>query len=593
MTATPSAERGSARVLPDESRVKPSAERPTIAQLLLPFWRSNESWIALGLLAAILTISFTATYGHVKLNKVQGSLTDALVALNWEALKPLLVASMLLGLITVLMPIVSTALTGYLDLRWRTWMTRDFLEKWTANAHFYKIERDGLVSNAEQRIAEDIRLTTDTSLNLFTSLTGVVVNTVTYSILLWNISGALDFKIDDTQVSIPGYMVIAAYVYCAMHLWLSHWLGKVLIGLNNHKQTVEADFRYQGMQVREYAEQVAFYRGGGIEKKHLNDRFQRVRTNTISIINRTFKVMFGQHMFAHLFSLLPTLLALPLLLGGKITYGDMVRITGAYSMLSNSIAFFPQAYIGFTNWLALTNRLRDFQCAISKAENRVSAIEYGHTGDQSLSCTQLQLNTPTGQELTYLEKWQVRPGDRWLITGRSGSGKSTLLRVCAGLWPYGSGKVSLPQASNFLFLPQKSYIPTGTLKEALCYPHAGAEFDDEECRRALQSAALPALADSLTVYDRWQQSLSGGEQQRIAIARVLLQRPNYLFLDEATSALDPETEHRLYTAMINALPDTTIISVAHRTSLAQYHTKALDLTPQKLRKQDVNGTRGY
>ena len=580
MTATPSAERGSARVLPDERQVKPLAERPTIAQLLLPFWRSNESWIALGLLAAILTISFTATYGHVKLNKVQGSLTDALVALNWEALKPLLVASMVLGLITILMPIVSTAISGYLDLRWRTWMTHDFLEKWTANAHFYQIERDGLVSNAEQRIAEDIRLTTDTSLTLLTTVTGVIVNAVTYSILLWNISGTLDFKIDDTQVSIPGYMVFAAYTYCALHLGLSHWLGKVLIGLNNHRQTVEADFRYQGMQVREYAEQVAFYRGGSIEKQHLTDRFQRVRANTISIINRTFKVMFGQHMFSHLFSLLPTLLALPLLLNGKITYGDMVRITGAYAMLSNTIAYFPQAYISFTNWLALTNRLRDFQWAINKAENRVSAIEYSHTTDESLSCTRLQLHTPTGQALTYLEQWQVRPGERWLITGRSGSGKSTLLRVCAGLWPYGSGKVALPQASSSLFLPQKSYIPTGTLKDALCYPHAGTAFDDEDCRRALQDAALPTLADSLTVYDRWQQSLSGGEQQRIAIARVLLQRPQYLFLDEATSALDPETEQRLYTALVEALPDTTLISVAHRTSLAQYHSQTLDLTPK-------------
>ncbi|MFL7962955.1 SbmA/BacA-like family transporter [Pseudomonas kielensis] len=228
-----------------------------------------------------------------------------------------------------------------------------------------------------------------------TTITGVIVNAVAYSILLWNISGTLDFKIDDTQVSIPGYMVFAAYTYCALHLWLSHWLGKVLIGLNNHRQTVEADFRYQGMQVREYAEQVAFYRGGDIENKHLTDRFQRVRANTISIINRTFKVMFGQHMFSHLFSLLPTLLAPPLLLNGKITYGDTVRITGAYAMLSNTIAYFPQAYISFTNWLALTNRLRDFQWAINQAENRVSAIEYSHTADESLSCTRLQLHTPT------------------------------------------------------------------------------------------------------------------------------------------------------------------------------------------------------
>lgn len=579
MTFSPSAEGGSRIASPDENPAKQASERPSIAQLLLPYWLSSEKWLALGLLAGVLTISFTGTYGHVKLNKIQGSLTDALVALDWEALKPLLVASMVIGLITVLMPIFSTVLSSFLDLRWRTWMTKNYLKKWTDHAHFYKIERDGLVSNAEQRIAEDIRLTTDTSLTLFTSLTGVVVNTIAYSTLLWNISGALDFTVFDTEVSIPGYMVMAAYMYCAMHLWISHWLGKVLIGLNNHKQTVEADFRYQGMQVREYAEQIAFYRGGELENQHLNSRFERVKENTVSIILRTFKVMFGQHIFAHIFSLLPTLLALPLLLSGKITYGDMVRIIGAYGMVSNTIAFFPQAYIGFTNWLALTNRLRDFQWAINKAESQVSGITYQKGPGNRLSCSNISLLTPTGLALTSIESWEVKQGDRWLIKGRSGSGKSTLLRVCAGLWPYGGGTVHLPQGSTSLFLPQKSYIPTGTLKDALCYPHEGRLFSDEQCRQALKSANLPKLTDSLTVHERWQQSLSGGEQQRVAIARVLLQRPEFVFLDEATSALDPETEHNLYTAIVEQLPNATIISVAHRTSLAQYHTKTLDLTP--------------
>lgn len=554
-----------------------SAERPSIAQVLLPYWFSKDKWLALALLGIILTITFTGTYGHVALNKIQGQLTDALIALDWTALKPLLVMSMLLGLLTVLLPSISSYITGFLELRWRTWMTHSYLERWMRNSNFLKLERDGLISNPDQRIAEDIRLTVDQTLNLATSLISVVVNTVAYTVLLWNISGALDFKLLNQPISLPGYMVYVAYVYCICHLMLSHWLGKVLIGLNMHKQTVEAEFRHQGMLVREYAEQVAFYRGGEREKSHQLERFERIRKNTLNILLRTFKLNIGQHIFAHAFSLLPTLLALPLLLSGKISYGDMVRIAGAYGMLSNTIAFFPQAYMGFTNWLALTNRLRDLQWAVNKAELQKNQITYSETGNCELYCRELKLRTPLGTPLAVIKQWQVEKGQRWLIKGRSGSGKSTLLRACAGLWPYGEGQIQLPTGCRSFFLPQKSYIPAGTLKDALCYPHDATQFDEEQCRKALQDCCLSGLADSLSVNQMWQQTLSGGEQQRLAMARVLLHKPDFIFLDEATSALDPHTEHALYSALLEQLPSSALISVAHRESLATFHPHTLDL----------------
>ena len=533
--------------------------------------------MALGMLGAILVIGFSSTFGFVALNGIQGKLTDALVALDLETLKPLFVASLLLGGLTALLPIASAYASGHLELRWRTWMTHSYLEKWTSHFIFYALERDQLISNADQRIAEDIRLTADQSINLLISLVSVIVNTVTYTVLLWTVSGTLDFTLADHSFSVTGYMVYAAYAYCFFHLWLSHWLGKSLIGLNMHKQTVEADFRHQGMQVREYAEQIAFYRGGPQERELMYTLFERVKTNTKRILLQTFIVMFGQSFYSNLFHLLPTLLALPLLLTGKITYGDMVRITGAYMMLSNTIAFFPQAYITFTNWLALTNRLRDLTCAISKVEHHASEIAYVRGTDSILQCQNLTLNLPNAKRLNNVTDWSVEKGQRWLITGPSGSGKSTLLRACAGLWPYGSGKVLLPSASTSFFLPQKSYIPQGLLKDALCYPQSSNAFPDDQCRQALRDCCLPDLVDSLSVNEHWQQTLSGGEQQRLAMARVLLQRPEFVFLDEATSALDPETEQKIYDALTQQLSDSAVISVAHRESLVRFHPYTLYL----------------
>ncbi|WP_123480246.1 ABC transporter ATP-binding protein/permease [Pseudomonas rhodesiae] len=564
--------------LPESTSGHSIAERPSIGQVLLPFWFSSEKWLALGLVSVILTLTFVGTYGAVTLNEYQGKLTDALVALDWEALKPLFLFSLLLGVVTGVLPSGSSIISGYLELRWRTWMTHFHLDKWTRNAHFFALERDGLISNADQRIAEDIRQTVEVTIKLLISSTLVTVNTVTYSIVLWNLAGALEFEVFNHQFSMTGYMVYAVFIYQFLQLLISHWLGKNLIGLNMHKQTVEADFRHQGMQLREYAEQIAFYGGEEREKRSMVERFSRIRANTIQLLTRTFSVTLGQTFYNHSLTLLPTLLVLPLLLASKISYGQMVSIIGAYAMLAGTVAFFPQAYITFTEWLGLTNRLRDLQWAINKVEQQQSEISHLNSLGPYLHCEALSLFTPKGKALARLDSWTVEKGERWLIKGRSGSGKSTLLRALAGLWPYGAGQICLPHGRQSLFLPQKSYIPTGLLKDALCYPHTSSDFTDDQCRQALIDCCLPALSDSLTVRERWQQTLSGGEQQRLAMARVLLQRPSFIFLDEATSALDPETENSIYTTLIEQLPESTLISVAHRESLARFHSHTLDLT---------------
>ncbi|WP_282498853.1 ABC transporter ATP-binding protein/permease [Pantoea stewartii] len=559
-------------------KIPSDGNRPGVWQLIRPYWMSSEKWLAILLLTVILTINFTTTYAFVALNKLHGKLTDALVALNWAVISNTMVESLIIGALTTVLPLISVLAINYLTLRWRTWMTARFVERWTEHPAYYQLERDNVITNSDQRVAEDINLFTDVTINLSSNIINVVVNMITFTIVLWGLSGALSINLGDRTLSIPGYMVFAVYLYSIAHLALAHWLGKVLIGINMNKQTVEADFRFLGMQVRENAEQIAFFNGGERERHRLFSRFERVRENTLLMMRKTFRLNFYQSFFSQIFSPLPTLLALPLLLSGKITMGGLTQITMAYGTLLSTLSFFPQAYQSFTNWMALSNRLRDLLWALNKAREKPSGIVTKQQGEK-LCCENLILQKPDGKVLSCLPRWEVKAGERWLVQGRSGCGKSTLLRACAGLWPYGEGAITTPESVRTLFLPQKSYIPVGTLKSALAYPHEPDVFTDQQCQQALTDSCLETRTASLTQFDRWQQVLSGGEQQRLAIARVLLHRPAMIFLDEATSALDPQTENRLYQALIDQLPDATIISVAHRKELEHFHHHILTLVP--------------
>jgi putative ATP-binding cassette transporter len=553
--------------------------RPSLLTLVLLFWRSPELGRALLKLAVILAIIFGGTYLSVWATQLLGQVTDQLLNRQWDKLLHSLLLSTAVGVGIGTLLIVNSVFNNLLILQWRTWLTRHLLRRWTEAHAFYDIEQRGQLSNADQRIAEDVRLFTDQTFQLGLSFFTAIVHSLSYGYVLWGLSGRLEFDVAGVHVSIPGFMVFVAVAFIGLELLLTHWLGKAVITLDNRKQTVEADYRYTAMQLRANAEQIAFYGGGPRELDRLLERFSLVRHNALELIKRTAKVMLLQTAYGRAFAPMSTVVALPQYFAGTITMGGVAQIGGAFGLFHGTVSLVNQAYLGIAGWLATCNRLRDLIAALSGARLQSSGIEPRRHARHELQTSALSLRTPQNRLLVNLEPLSFAPGQRWLIRGPSGAGKSTLLRAIAGLWPHGVGAIHVPDKAVMMFLPQRSYIPDGSLKAALTYPSDANVFSDEACRQVLDIVGLGARLQALGAVERWQQELSGGEQQRLAIARALLLRPDFLFLDEATSALDEEGEQRLYQALLENLPDCALVSVAHRSTLERYHTQVLELAP--------------
>jgi putative ATP-binding cassette transporter len=416
------------------------------------------------------------------------------------------------------------------------------------------------------------------TLGLGIGLLNSIVTLGSFILVLWSLSGPVRVL----GVEIPGFMVWVALIYALLGTWLAHLIGRPLIALNFSQQRLEADFRYALVRLRENTEGIALYGGEADEKRGLTQRFTKLMVNWWDIMRATKRLTFFTAGYGQVASIFPIVVAAPAYFAGRLPLGGLIQTSSAFGQVQGALSWFVDNYARLTEWRATVQRLTGFTHAVAKAREAGAGPKVSKASAEGLAMRDVTLKLPDGRVLLSGAEMHVAPGEAVLINGPSGSGKSTLFRAIAGIWPFGSGAISLPQDARALFLPQRPYLPLGTLKRAVCYPEDEARFSDAEVVAALGEAGLGHLAPRLAESDSWGQRLSGGEQQRLSFARAFLLRPDWLFLDEATASLDPEAEDALHENLERILPGVTMLSIAHRPAVARFHDRVLRVEDGRL-----------
>jgi putative ATP-binding cassette transporter len=469
-----------------------------------------------------------------------------------------------------------------LQIRWRRWLTRVYYRDWLADRTYYRMElTSAQADNPEQRIEEDCNAFTGQTLVIVLDLVSQVLTLVTFTSVLWGLSGSVTLPVFGGLV-IPGYMMWVAVVYSALGSWLTYKIGRPLVRVNFDLQRYNADFRYRMVRVRENAESIALYHGEADEQRRLAGAFGRIFGVWWDFMRYNKRLTWFTAFFGQAADVFPLVVASPRYFMGQIPLGVLTQTAGAFGRVQGALSWFVDVWPTLADWKATIDRLTTFGDSM-EAARRVTQETSGFTIERieggPLRLEGVEVALPNGRILLEHVDLEVRPGDRLVIQGPSGSGKTTLFRVLAGLWPFGRGLIELPKSERLLFLPQKPYLPVGTLREALCFPESPDAYDLVAVGEALALTGLEHLADRLDEERFWSPVLSPGEQQRLAVARALLLRPDWLFLDEATSALDEAMEARLYRLLRERLPGAAIISVAHNQSVVAFHDRRLTIDP--------------
>ena len=559
--------------------------------LLQRFWRTARgfwsrkhgdrlAWILLVSLVLLILVNLAAQFG---INLWNRAIFDALekrdsatVFYLSAVFFPLAAASVIFGVTNVWARMAT-------QRRWRAWVSDSVITRWLKNGRYYQLNLvSGDHQNPEGRLTDDLRIATDAPVDFAVGVLQAGLSALTFIAVLWTIGGALTITVGGVEITIPGFLVVAAVAYAALASGAMTIVGSKFVSVSEAKNQAEASYRYQLTRVREYGESIALL-GGEEEERAGIDR-------ALTAVLRRWRELCRQHMKTTVVSqgssvlaaVVPVILCAPKFLDGSMSLGQVMQAASAFTIVQGAFSWLVDNYPRLADWNASARRIASLMVsldALEKAEtgDAFNRIKRGEATDAAMRLRNLSVSLDDGTAVVDDTDVVIKKGERVLVAGESGSGKSTLVRAIAGLWPWGGGEIDIRKDTRLFLLPQRPYVPTGTLRRAVAYPGAAEDWLPEEIAAMLEKVGLGHLKDRLEEDAPWDQTLSGGEKQRLTIARVLLHRPDIIVLDEATSALDPKSQDTLMQLVSDEMEGLTIISVGHRPELEQFHSRKLVL----------------
>ena len=551
----------------------------TVWRIAIPYFRSEDRWAGRALLAAVIAIELSIVGLTVLLNSWNARFYNALQDKNWDAFVYQLGYFSILAAIFVALAVYQLYLNQWLQIRWRQWLTRSYLDHWMAGSNHYRMQLLGdAADNPDQRISEDIRMFIEATLNIGLQLLNSLVTLFSFMIILWGLSAAAPLHLFGMSYSIPGYLLWAALIYAALGTALTHLIGRALVALNFTQQRYEADFRFSLMRVRENSEQIALLDGESAERDRLLTRFGNVVANWLAIMSRQKKLTFFTASYSQAAVVFPFIMVSPAYFAGLVQLGGLMQTANAFGRVQDALSVFVTIYRSLAEWRSVIERLNGFDRSIAAARALTSTppvVTVAPGDGAAITFQDLALRLPNGVPLINVSDIAIAAGEKVLVNGPSGSGKSTFFRALAGIWPFGEGTVKVPKDAKVMMLPQRPYFPIAPLAAAVAYPAEPGTFDSAHVAELIAAVGLPALAARIEEEAHWNRMLSLGEQQRLGIARALLHAPDYLFLDEATASLDEAAEAAVYRLIEERLAGTTVVSIGHRSTLAAFHRRRL------------------
>ena len=542
------------------------------------YWQSEEKKKAFFLLGCIIALTLGVVYMLVLLNQWNNSFYSALQNYDAKKIFDELIHFSWLAAIYIILAVYSYYLQQTLILNWRRWLTTRFIDIWLQNKTYYNLQMFGKdTDNPDQRISEDVRQFVEMTLSFGIGILKAFCTFASFVVILYNLSGSLSFTFMGKTWTINGYMLWASLLYSVIGTYITHLVGRKLVKINFIQQKYEADFRFSMIRLRESAESVAFYRGEAQEGSVFKQRFKMLLDNFWKLVNKQKQLVFLNSGYSQIAIIFPFVVAMNRYLTKEVTLGGLMQVASAFGRVQDSLSYFVDMYSSIAQWQAVVMRLTYFGRHMHEVSQQAERFHVERfAAADVVEVSNMQINLPDGKPLLENLSFTLHPGHNVLIKGVSGSGKSTLLRAISGIWPFVDGKIFLPERDKLMFIPQKPYLPLGTLRAALNYP-GNKPIDDTELIYLMDLCQIGYLKDKLDLEADWSHVLSVGEQQRLAFVRAHIQQPQWLFLDEATSALDEDTEATMYSLLQERLTQTTVVSVGHRSTLNKYHELVLRL----------------